>query len=286
MRTTEQRIVANGLEHHVILWEPDGPPPAETVLCLHGFLDVGWSWRQVAERLVARGRRVVAFDWRGHGESAWIAPGGYYHFMDYVADLAALVEALVPGPLHLVGHSMGGTAAALHAGAFPERVEKLVLLEGLGPRPDEDAAPAERTAAWVKALRRVHGREEKVLGSLEEALERMRVQNPELPDELGLELAARSTRRVEGGWIWAFDPLHRTRGPYPFQVERFLAHVRAITAPTLLIEGERGFRTVDHEERRAAVRDGRLVVIPEVGHMMHWFAAGAVAEAIDAFLRD
>jgi len=285
MRTTERRIVANGIEHHVIVWEPEGAAREATVLCLHGFLDVGWSWRQVAERLVARGRRVVAFDWRGHGESGWIGPGGYYHFLDYVADLAALVEALVPGPLHLVGHSMGGTAAALFAGAFPARVEKLVLLEGLGPKVDEDRPP-ERTAAWVRAVRRVREREETVMASLDEALARMRVQNPELPDGLGLELAARSTRKVEGGWVWAFDPLHRTRGPYPFQVERFLAHVRAITAPTLLIEGERGYRTADHEARRAAVRDARLVVIPGVGHMMHWLAPGAVAEAIDAFLAE
>lgn len=284
MRIHESRVIANGLGHHVIEWAPNGPAPDATVLCLHGFLDVGWSFRQVAERLVARGHRVVAFDWRGHGESDWIGAGGYYHFMDYVADLADLVEILVPGPLHLVGHSMGGTVASLYAGAFPDRVDRLVLLEGLGPPAPREEPPA-RTAAWVEAVRRVRERPPRVFPSLEAALERMRVQNPELPDDLGMELAARSTRRVAGGYVWSFDPLHRTRGPYPFRVEHFVAHLRAIAAPTLCIEGETGMRTEDQETRQAALPRAKRIVLPGVGHMMHLFAPDPVSEAIDAFLR-
>ena len=286
MRIVEQRIVANGLEHHVITWSPEGPQPQATVLCAHGFLDVGWSFRQIAERLVARGHRVIAFDWRGHGASAWVAPGGYYHFLDYVADLADLADALVPGPLHLVGHSMGGVAGSLYAGAFPARVARFVNLEGLGPPAASGQAPSARTAAWVEAARRARHAPQRVMATLDEALARMRIQTPELSDELGLELAARSTRAVPGGYVWSFDPLHRTRGPYPFDAGAFREHLRAIAAPTLFVEGERGYRVADQEERRAAVPRAETLVIPGVGHMMHWLAPAAVAEAIDAFLRD
>ncbi len=285
MRVVEQRILANGLEHHVITWTPDGPQPEATVLCAHGFLDVGWSWRQVAELLVARGHRVVAFDWRGHGESAWVPAGAYYHFMDYVADLADLVDALVPGPLHLVGHSMGGVAASFYAGAFPKRVARFVNLEGLGPPASSEQAPPVRTASWVEGARRARRQEIRVIATLDEALARMRLQNPELPDALGLELAERSTRKVEGGYAWSFDPLHRTRGPYAFRADVFNAHLQAIEAPTLYIEGERGYRVADQAERRAALCDAEHVIIPGVGHMMHWLAPRAVAEAIDAFVR-
>jgi pimeloyl-ACP methyl ester carboxylesterase len=285
MRIVENRVVANGLEHHVITWSPEGPQPEATVLCAHGFLDVGWSFRQVAERLVARGHRVVAFDWRGHGESAWIPAGGYYHFLDYVADLADLVDALAPGPLHLVGHSMGGVAASFYAGAFPARVERFVNMEGLGPPAVSEMEPPARTASWVESARRARRQQPRVMATLDEALARMRIQTPELPDDLGRELAARSTRAVEGGRVWSFDPLHRTRGPYAFRADVFEAHLRAITAPTLYIEGERGYRVADQAERRAALRNARDLAIPGVGHMMHWLAPAAVAEAIDAFLR-
>ena len=113
----------------------------------------------------------------------------------------------------------------------------------------------------------------------------MRLQTPALPDALGLELAARSTRPTPEGLVWCFDPVHRTRGPYPFDAARFLAHVRAIRAPTLCIDGEEGFRTPDHAERQAALAHARFLTLPGVGHMMHWLAPDAVAEAIDAFLR-
>ncbi|HWV38544.1 MAG TPA: alpha/beta hydrolase [Vulgatibacter sp.] len=280
----ESRVRANGLLHHVLTWEPKGPRPAATVLCAHGFLDVGFSFRQVAERLASWGHRVVAFDWRGHGETEWIGAGGYYHFMDYVADLADLVDALAPGPLHLVGHSMGGTAAALFAGTFPTRVDRLVLLEGLGPEEAPPSPPPERTARWVRAVRKARERPHRRMVNLEEALGRMRVQNPALPDDLGLELAARSTRKVDGGYEWSFDPVHRTRGPYPFRAETFLPYLRAIRAPTLLVDGEHGYRAADHADRVTALPHAERLELSGVGHMMHWFAADAVAEAIHAFL--
>jgi len=282
----EETLRANGLLHHVIRWEPagTGAAPAATILCAHGFLDVGFSFRQVAERLVAKGHRVIAFDWRGHGESEWVGAGGYYHFMDYVADLADLVRQLVPGPLHLVGHSMGGTAAALFAGSFPERVEKLILLEGLGPEEGKPVPLPVRAAKWVDSVRMVRERAPRVMATLEEALGRMRIQNPSLSDELGLELAGHSTAPVDGGFRWSFDPIHQTRGPYPFRTENFIEFLRAIRAPTLLVDGSEGYRAADQADRRAALPHAKLLELPEVGHMMHWFAPDQVAAAIHDFV--
>jgi pimeloyl-ACP methyl ester carboxylesterase len=84
-------------------------------------------------KIHAAGSAMIAPDWRGHGDSAWLGPGASSYFLDYVADLAGLVEALRRGPAFLVGHSMGGGAASLYAGTFPDAVRGLVIVEGLGP---------------------------------------------------------------------------------------------------------------------------------------------------------
>ena len=144
----ERQVLANGLWHHVVEWPANGP----TVLLAHGFLDLAWSWKRVAERLQTAGYRCIAWDWRGHGETEHIGAGGYYHFADYALDLDALWEPLTQrrdredAPVHLVGHSMGGSAVAMYASARPDRMETLALVEGLGP-PDQ---PIDRSAEHLR----------------------------------------------------------------------------------------------------------------------------------------
>src|SRR5512132_2504317 len=121
--------LATGLTYHVLEW--DGPGELTFVL-VHGFADLGYMWTAVAERLAPHGH-VIAPDLRGHGDSDWIGPGGYYHFMDYVADLDDVIRQLARPRVVLVGHSMGGSVASYYAGTRPERVAALALLEGLGP---------------------------------------------------------------------------------------------------------------------------------------------------------
>jgi alpha-beta hydrolase superfamily lysophospholipase len=103
--------VANRLRHHLLEWGDAGA----VVLLLHGFLEHAHVWDWVAPRLAEAGYHAFALDWRGHGDSAWVGAGGYYHFADYVADLGGLVRAL-GGRAALVAHSMGGNAAVLYAG--------------------------------------------------------------------------------------------------------------------------------------------------------------------------
>src|SRR5262245_37513454 len=93
-------VESNRLRHHLLEWSDTGP----TVLLLHGFLEHAHAWDLVAPRIAVGGFRVLALDWRGHGDTDWIGPGGYYHFPDYTADLAGVVRAL-GGCAALVGHS-------------------------------------------------------------------------------------------------------------------------------------------------------------------------------------
>jgi len=278
----EQLLTANGLSHHVIRW---GDDPVDVVLC-HGFLDIAWSFDAVARDLVAAGHGVASFDWRGHGETEWIGAGGYYHFPDYVLDLEELLPQLSDQPVHLVGHSMGGSACAMFAAARPGRLRSLALIEGIGPPEMEPREPATRLRAWLDGVAKAQSKAARPMVDERSALKRMRVQNPELTEELGLFLVSKSTKAVDGGIQWTFDPLHKTWSPRPFQAHTFGELLAAISTSTLIIAGEQGFRLQDEQNRIEKIEHHRVIEIPNVGHMIHWFEPHLLAAELAGFFAE
>ena len=103
---------------------------APPLVLVHGGRDQKRSWDRVAARLASK-YRVFAHDLRGHGQSAWVTDGDY-GVMDHVFDLASLVEHLGLKTFTLIGHSLGGNITLRYAGLYPEKIEKLVSIEGLG----------------------------------------------------------------------------------------------------------------------------------------------------------
>ena len=265
----ESFVQANGVRHHVVTWS--GGERGTFLLC-HGFLDFAFSFQGLAEHLAAEGYRVVAFDFRGHGHTGWVGAGGYYHFPDYVMDLEALLPQVARGPVHLVGHSMGGTVCTYYAGVRSERLTTLATIEGMGPPATRDEEAPGRMLTWFESVARVREKTARPMKDAAEALSRMRLTHPYLDDTLGLFLASKATRpRDDGeGLRWCFDPLHRTTSPIPFRKDALMAFARRIAVPTLLVAGERGLRLPDERERAEAIEGARLVEIPDAGHMLHW----------------
>lgn len=273
----EERVRANGLEHHVLFWGSDRQVP---IVLAHGFLDHAWSWDPVAQQLAAAGRSAIAFSWRGHGETDWIGPGGYYHFADYILDLHELLPRIAPDGFHLVGHSMGGTACAMFAGTRPSGLRTLTLCEGLGPPAMPFEALADRLTAFVSSVARSRAAKSEPLRDLDDATRRIRAQHPALAPDLARMLAEKGTREVEGGRRWRFDPLHRTTSPIPFRPEGFQALLARIESPVLVVSATKGFQTADHAERLSSIPKARELLLEGVGHMMHWEASGDLAGAI------
>ncbi|HTJ82850.1 MAG TPA: alpha/beta hydrolase [Polyangiaceae bacterium] len=277
-------IDANGIRYATRFFTVEGVAVAEprrTVLLLHGFLDSGATWDLVAPHLAAAGFEVVAPDLRGFGASGRIPAGGYYYFADYIADVAALVDALAPAELSIVGHSMGGGVATLFAGVFPERVKKLAVLEGLGPMNDPPDLAVDRARRWLADVARID-RTPRPLASLEDAVNRLAATHPRV-DRAILETRAQklTTRDAEGRLVWAYDPLHRTTSPTPFSAAAYASFLRAITAPTLFVGGgPNGWHPPDESERLAHIREVRRVDFPEAGHMMHWTRPDELAAAL------
>ena len=160
-----------GLTYNVLEWEGPAAPGDLTFVLVHGFADLGYTWCEVAERLAPHGH-VIAPDLRGHGDSDWISGGGYYHFMDYVADLDDVIAQLARRRVVLVGHSMGGSVSSYYAGTRPTRLAGLVLLEGLGP-PDMAALDGPtRAAMWIDAWRTARAKVSP-MPSIDEAVRRL-----------------------------------------------------------------------------------------------------------------
>ncbi len=108
------------------LRDDSGRPALPTVVLVHGFANDRTSWLPVIPRLAAHCRLVLP-DLRGHGRSA--RTPGRYRATDHVADLVAVLEALCPEPVVLVGHSLAGLVAPLVAAHRPDRVRHLVLVD-------------------------------------------------------------------------------------------------------------------------------------------------------------
>lgn len=289
MKFTERNIEANGLTHHVLVWNERARNKG-TVVLLHGFLDLSWSFERLATRLAAR-YHVVAPDFRGHGDSGRVGAGGYYYFPDYTADLARLLPQVARERVNLVGHSMGGMVATHYTGAFPDKVARLVLLEGIGP-PTGDAEQApEQLLQHIQTVDEARARALRPLPSIDAATERLRKTHPRLDARWARLLAERATHPAPdgppGSRLWKFDPLHRTRSPLIFQASQFAVFARRIRCPVLLVNGaESELYFVRDPERQAFYANRRVATLPDAGHMLHLDRPDELAQLLLDFFNE
>jgi len=281
-------LSVRGLRYHCRVWGRAGAP---ALFMLHGWMDVSASFQFLVDAM--RGDwRVIAPDWRGFGLTEW-TKGGSYWFPDYFADLDALLDHLSRDtPATLVGHSMGGNVAGMYAGIRPERVAKLVSLEGFGlAGPDPGMAP-ERYARWLKELA------EDPPGfrdydSFEALAERLRGNNARLTPERALFLARHwGLKRPEGRVALASDPAHKLVNPVLYRVDEAAACWKKVAAPVLWVSGSETevprrlkLSDADIEARKRSFRSLTEHVIQEAGHMLHHDQPERLAEVIEAFLR-
>lgn len=286
MKPSQSHFLAlRGLRHHVRTW---GDPQAPRMFLLHGWMDVSASFQFLVDAF-SRDWHVIAPDWRGFGLTEW-APDGYW-FPEYYADLEALLDHYQSGAAaRLVGHSMGGVIASVYAGIRPDRVARLVSLEGLGlARHTPDRAPA-RYAQWLDGLKVQPGF--RPYRSFDEVAARLKKNNPRLTDERAAFLARHWAKPLETGEVvLVSDPRHKLPNPYLFRIEEAIACWRRITAPVLLVSGqlsEMAARMKDTSEqlaeRRGAFRDRREIVLEGAGHMMHHDQPQRLARLIEDFL--
>lgn len=283
MSVTRHSFESLSLPLAYYVWDEAGPQ-AETVVLLHGYLDHALAFAPVAE-VLARRFRVIAPDHRGHGESGHLGEGGYYHFPDYVLDLAKLFEVLGLERAHLCGHSMGASIACYFAGTYPEKVRSLSLLDGIGPTaPPHERGPA-TMRRWINDVRLMSQREDTPMTSFEDVADRLSRMSPRASPDRLLALARTAAEEGLDGLRWKFDPLHRTTAPVPFDAARFGVFLSAIACPTLLVWGENTpLKPTDVEVRKRLIADLHERVLTGAAHNLHHERPAELAAMLWEFL--
>ena len=284
-------LTIRGLRCHVRHWGREGAPK---LFMMHGWMDVGASFQFVVDALKGDWH-VIAPDWRGFGLSQRSGQDTYW-FPDYLADLDAILRHYSPDQaVYLLGHSMGGNIVGLYAGARPERIRKLINLEGAGLKGAKPEQAPGRFAKWMDSL--LEQPDMRTYPTQTAVAARLQKTNPRLSDDKAAFLAQHwSAQNDAGEWEILGDPVHKQAGPLPYHVDDVMACWQAITAPVLWVEadqtnmwdwmGAKPAGRVELERRLGHLRDVTSKMVYDAGHMLHHDQPEALAEMIEEFLNN
>ena len=284
---TEHRASIGDLEVRYLEWLPAGDPLPTPILALHGLASSANWYERLADRLSSR-YRVIAPDQRGHGQTTQ-APNGY-DWQTLAEDAIRVLDHLGVERAAVLGHSWGGNVAINVAAKFPERVSKLVMIDGgfldghllpdaswevfrnrfaprnvSGTRPEFLARVKEQLAdCWADDL-------ERIVQTMVYEDERRQIQDILRPDNHAQVLEA----------MWGEPPS---------------VTLPNIQCPTLIVPaGPRPDRagsdfnrtkTIMVEAAAKAVPNNRVHWIPETIHDIGYHKPDDLAEAIMGFLED
>jgi len=262
-----------------------GDPAAPPVLCLHGWLDNAASFAVLAPLL--ENHYLVAPDLTGHGQSDRRSADATYQIWDDLPEVLGIVQALGWEQFALLGHSRGAIIGSLFAASFPERVQRMVMLDAVGPQPVADNLfPAQMRKFLIEKGSLLH-RENRFFASLEEAAT-ARETGGMRPDAARF-IAQRNLRACAQGYTWTTDPRLRGASAVKLTPGQVDATLGALVMPTLLLlaeQGHGGRHEAMHQLARRAIPELQMAYLPG-GHHFHMEQpeVQAVADIIAEFLR-
>jgi 2-succinyl-6-hydroxy-2,4-cyclohexadiene-1-carboxylate synthase len=265
------RVPVNGI-HLNVEEEGSGPP----LLLLHGFTGSAGSWRALQQALPSF--RTIAVDVIGHGASDSPDDASRYTMAGFIADLAALLDALGIEKTALLGYSMGGRIALRFALAHPERLSALVL-ESASP----GIADAEERRARVRSDVELADRMER--DGLEAFVDYWQSiplweSQKRLPEE---QRAALRRQRLTNSVRGLANSLRCMGAGADEDVTPRLGE---LGMPSLLIAGALDVRYAEVVRRMAAATpNAEALVVEGAGHAVHFERPEVFNDSVGAFLR-
>lgn len=287
-------VNADGVRLAVNEW---GSADARPLLLAHGGLDFSRTMDVFAPLLANGGWRVVSWDQRGHGDSAWVA------LTSWSADArdAAHVLASIDGPyahlpMPLVGHSKGGSLSIRLAECLPHRFSHVVNIDGMpSRRAAPDVSNTERTrmlasdvANWLDNRKKIATGQRKP-GTLMELAMRRATMNPRLTKQWLCYLVTVGAMHSADGWRWKTDPMLRPGGFGPWRPEWAMQALSSLPMPFLGMLGSEpepmGWGTKLTELHGSLPRNARVEWLEGVGHFIHIERPGMAAQLTLDFIQ-
>ena len=256
-----------------------GEPGQVPVVALHGWLDNAESFRALSEKL--EGIYLVAPDLAGNGRSDHRSADGEYNIWSDLPDIEALLDTLGWERCHFLGHSRGALIASLYAGARPERVGRLMLLDAHSPQSVPASDCPDQLRAYIRDKQRFLDKPGRVFNS-EEAPIRLRCNG--LGEAAATLLVRRNLKPVDGGWSWSFDARLQGASAFKLTEEHNTAIMSALSMPTLILLAQEGLGARYNSE--VVANPGIRIEFVPGGHHCHMEdSAALVAEQLQAFMR-
>ena len=218
-----------------------GPEDGRPVIALHGWLDNAASFSRLAPLL--NGVRILALDLPGHGLSDHRPAGAGYNIWDYAYDILQTAEQFGWQRFSLLGHSLGGIVSVLLAGAMPERIERLALIDGVSPYTGEAVSAPRKLGEALRALLAVERKRKPVYARFDQAVAARMKGVGAVSREAAERLAQRGLMPVPGGYTWRTDPRLMLPSPLRLTLAHAQAFAQRVECPTSLIIARQGLMT-------------------------------------------
>lgn len=284
-RTLRQRI--RDSDYCVRMWGSEKSPP---LVLLHGTRDTSVTFQFLVDAF-AHEWWVIAPDWRGHGHTGEVGEDAWFH--DYLADLDALLDRLLPGATpDLVGHSLGGNVATVYAALRPQRIRCVISLDAFGLVETRQSTYIESLLAWLDRSVGVPVSQPRYAG-IEEMARRLHQANARLSWDKALYLASNVSRELPGGgFTWQFDSRRIRCMPTLRRLDEWVDCWRRIDAPRLWVAAADPLPGSAHADADAfgylldQIGCEHVVFLPETGHNLQHDAPAPLARVIEQFLHD
>lgn len=281
MTPKQRQFNIAGLGYSAQQWGSEAGRP---VLALHGWLDNSASFTRLAPQLASL--NLVVLDMAGHGQSEHRPGSAPYNIWDDVADVLAIADALGWQHFSLLGHSRGAIIAALLAGSFPERIDRMVLIEGLFPEPVSSENAPKQLAESIRKNRELADKPLRVFADVAAAVKARSQGMFPLSEAAARLLTERGITPVTNGFTWSTD--QRLLAPSSVKLTRGQIHafISAIQCPARVLLADDGMPKFYPGFTEAAQQYPQLEVITMAGgHHLHMEEqADAVAKHINDFL--